>query len=259
MGLGGRNGCKSEVNRLYKDSGVDFILRTNVGVDTYVHKEKLWDILNSGMSCDAEPWMKCLESKIDRLGVSVDVGANIGIVTSWLSRKSDIVYSFEPEPTNLVLLKKNIGLNLCANVNVVPKAVGERNGAVEFYTRSSFGHHGIKRRHVSDVVSVEKVEMLRLGDYLNEVGVEYVGLLKIDVEGAEKDVLLGVAEYLEEKKIGLIVFEHSPILLGDKDDLLGVYDLLKGYGYNVFDISHKSIGRNKMRTMRQGDFYAKCD
>lgn len=46
----------------------------------------------------------------------VDVGANIGYYTLLMAKQRAIVHSFEPEPKNFALLKKNVELNNFTNV-----------------------------------------------------------------------------------------------------------------------------------------------
>lgn len=245
------------VKSLYKRSGALFIYRTKFGIDTYVHPEKLLDIVKSNTSCDAEPLLKSLNSILPHLDICIDVGANIGIVSCWLSRRSKIVYSFEPEESNIDFLKSNLTLNAIENVDINPVAVGAKDGSIEFCVRSAFGHHGIQKHHISNIVELRNVPIVTLDKFCEEKKIQHVSLLKIDVEGNELDVLMGFSDYLSSKRVGIIVFEHAPILHKTIEEKIAVYDYLTECGYFVFDIAHKRMKRSDMLSVEQGDFYAK--
>ena len=66
----------------------------------------------------------------------VDIGANIGIFSLNLSRavgSDGRVIAVEPDPDNLRFLKKNLEVNGCHNVIVVPCALGKDSGSGELY------------------------------------------------------------------------------------------------------------------------------
>lgn len=55
-------------------------------------------------------------------GVFIDLGANIGDVTSAALRYRHKVIAFEPDPTALIQLRKRFDGN--ENVKIIPKAIG---------------------------------------------------------------------------------------------------------------------------------------
>lgn len=248
---------EEQIKSLRKKSGAMFIYRTKFGIDTYVHPEKLLDIIKTNTSCDAEPLLNSLSSILPPLGVSIDVGANIGIISCWLSRRSRVVYSFEPEESNIEFLKSNLILNDINNVDIYPVAVGAKDGSIEFCVRSAFGHHGIQKHHISDIVELRNVPIVTLDGFCKEKNIQRVSLLKIDVEGNELDVLMGFRDYISSKRVDIIVFEHAPILHKTAEGKMAVYDHLTKFGYVVFDITHRKMSRSDMLNAKQGDFYAK--
>ena len=56
----------------------------------------------------------------------VDIGANLGSFTIWLSRvaKVDEAFCFEPEPDSFRLLRFNLAINGCGFAQALPKAAG---------------------------------------------------------------------------------------------------------------------------------------
>ncbi|MBU2569373.1 MAG: FkbM family methyltransferase [Gammaproteobacteria bacterium] len=201
--------------------------------------------------------MNALQDVLPPMEVVIDIGANIGIVSCWLSRKSHIVYSFEPEQLNINFLQKNIQLNDIKNIEIVPFAVGAYDGATDFFIRDSFGHHGIKSKHITKVVDIRQVPMVRLDSFCREKLIDRISFLKIDVEGGELDVLQGFDEYLVSKKVDMVLFEHAPVLFNTDEEKAAVFDYLTSRDYLIFDIDHKKLDRSTMLRIQQGDFYAK--
>lgn len=242
---------------LYKQSNVRFIYKTRFGIDTFVHNEKLRDIIQTDTSCDAEPWMRALDPLLVRMEIVLDVGANIGIVGCWLAKRAKYVFCFEPEIQNQKFLKKNVELNKIKNLKLVPVAVAEKSGVAEFAVRGSFGHHGLHDRHVSKTITSIKMPTINLDKFCTEKRLKKISLLKIDVEGSEIAVLRGFKKYLREYRVNLIVFEHAPVFHQGVKQQMAVFDFLTEMNYSVYDLKGKVVSRDKMLKKQQGDFYAK--
>ncbi len=255
----GREKLKFErqLAKIYAKAGSKLIYRTKIGIDTYVHPQKLLDIIRLNSSGDAEPWIRQLSSEIHDLDIALDVGANIGLVTCWLSKRARNVYAFEPIAENADFMKSNVELNGCRNVEIIESAIGETNGVVDIFKREAFGHHGMTQKHVSKTLEINQVPITRLDDFCRNAGIDHVSFLKIDVEGAEIAVLRGFRGFLSGQKVAMIVFEHAPALFDEQEQKAEVFDLLKSFGYAVFDLSGNPIGREHMLNCAHGDFYSK--
>jgi FkbM family methyltransferase len=119
-----------------------------------------------------------------------ECGAHHGLTTILLSRWSGgNVAAFECLPSNVEILQKNLELNGCRNVTVVPKAVGS-DGTVNIRKDSNsavtLSKHGIS------------VDSISLDTYARQQG-EMPDLIKIDVEGFEIDVLAGATDILKSQ------------------------------------------------------------
>jgi FkbM family methyltransferase len=240
---------KREYENRYKNNEVKFIFRNKLGVLLYVHPQKLFDIIELGNSCDAEPMMAALDEIVSGSNIVLDVGANIGIVTAWLSKKARVVYAFEPEISNLNGLKENLELNGASNVIAHELAVGAENGRADF--------HSLQQQHITKTSEVRSVKVVKLDDFCEEKKIIDVDVLKIDVEGGEFDVLQGFLKYLSTGKVKMVIFEHAPILIdNDLSNRLEVFVLLEQYGYRVYDLNHKEVTKETMHKAAQGDYYA---
>jgi FkbM family methyltransferase len=135
--------------------------------------------------------------------IIVDVGANIGqfCVASKLFYPTATVYSFEPDPESYAQLVANTDrLDFVHTFNI---GIGNTRGMLTFHRHSlsvlsSFTTE--PGRHYSCEVDLP-VE--RLDDVLT--GVDWIDLLKIDVEGFEYQVLAGAEGVLQ--RTGAVIVE----------------------------------------------------
>lgn len=142
----------------------------------------------------------CIERVYDRAhirpgDVVLDVGAHIGIFTVYASKKvgeSGKVFSFEPEPENLRILKKNVAINGCSNVQVFPFALSNEEGNIKLFVQELPGRHSIMGGSPVDI----QVPVRKLDDVVYELALSRVNVLKIDAEGAESKILSGAKKTL---------------------------------------------------------------
>ena len=73
---------------------------------------------------------------------SIDVGANMGFYTIWLSKFTNNILSFEPNPKNFCRLNQNISANNANDqIRAYNIAVGQVNGNVRFTTNLDGENH----------------------------------------------------------------------------------------------------------------------
>lgn len=140
----------------------------------------------------------------------LDVGANIGLMAAPILRRCPEarVVSFEPSPATLAYLHKTLATSpYAARWCVVPKALCDQEGTVDFYTaaedRGAYDgladtERGGPTHKVTVQASTLDAEWLRLGR-------PTVSVIKIDVEGAELRVLKGASR--------CITVHQPPILI----------------------------------------------
>jgi len=150
---------------------------------------------------------------------AIDVGANIGYYALMLARyvgSSEIV-CIEPEPANLIELRRNIARNRLSNVTIIPAAAACQSGSASFLT-------GINGRVVHGGAGEISVTTFML-DSLRD---RRVGFVKIDVEGFELDVLRGAAGLIREQRPNLFVEVH-PMFQSDARGVGHILALLSEY------------------------------
>ena len=229
------------LRRIFRAHAIDFIFRDRLGVLT---KRDLNDnieyLLQTGDSCDAAPLMTALKTRFGRFETAFDVGANIGIVSAFLSKQADTVHAFEPEPRNIQRFEENMTLNACRNVKLHKLAISDREATMELFLLESYGHHSLGRVATSKIVGSIPVPVITIDKFCRENGISYIDFLKVDVEGFEKEVFEGAKEMLSGHKIGLVAFEVSQVPLASLNKNSGeIFEKLIRYGYSIQSLDGK--------------------
>jgi FkbM family methyltransferase len=143
---------------------------------------------------------RCLLRKLRiRLGkcpVVFDIGANIGQYAKMVRQEypDAVIYSFEPSPAAFSRLAM---LAQALRFTAVNMACGDSIGTGVLFDRAAEGgsQHAtlipgiIESVHQSATLSTRQVPVTTVDVHMAEKGVDYVHLLKIDVEGFELEVL----------------------------------------------------------------------
>lgn len=166
----------------------------------------------------------------------LDVGANVGYYTVLASEKvgpKGVVFSFEPDPENFQLLKENLHLNSCKNVQAEQKAVTNQDAEIEFTIEAT-------NKGESAVASENskgkryRIPGVRIDTFLPLQKVKKLDVIKIDIEGAEIQALQGMKQTIATSNSLTLFIEYNPSrikLYGSKpDDLL---KLLEGLGFTL--------------------------
>ena len=176
-------------------------------------------------------------------GVAVDVGANVGWHTLLMARlvgQGGRVLAAEANPSVRKRLNGNLELNRFAQVEIVPYAISDAEGTVEFFgpdarDPASGDGHVVASAQVE--VGTFRVESRRLDSILESAHVTRLDLLKIDVEGFEWPVLKG-AEAAVAKYRPHIIFEYDADYASRG---MGTPALMEDYfrkhGYRLFAIT----------------------
>lgn len=149
--------------------------------------------------------------------VVVDIGAHVGyfsLLAAKLVGPEGKVYAFEPEPSNHLLLLRNIEINNYTTIRAQRKAVSNRSGSMDlFLSALDSGSHSLHAAGARGVTGTARVEATTLDAFLEAEGWPKVDLIKIDVEGAEVAVLEGMRQLLDQRRGLKLVVEFCPLLL----------------------------------------------
>ena len=214
----------------------------------------------------------------------IDVGANKGQTIDFFLqlRKNCHIWSFEPNPSLAQHLEHKYRPE--KNIAIIPKGVSEKNGTLTFHLHaedesSTFEELNYDSRHLGRkalMLGISKknffnqsiaVETVRLCDFLKQLDVETIDLIKIDVEGHEFKCLMGLFEpdaaALETSPVSRIRFiqieSHEHDMYKRVESARDITSLLNRHGfflerklYHGFASHYDLIFRNKKSDLRAG-------
>ncbi|MBK6904877.1 MAG: FkbM family methyltransferase [Saprospirales bacterium] len=147
---------------------------------------------------------------VNTKGILIDGGANNGLFSFLFSQRFPEIkgYAFEPSPVLLPFLQKNL---LNGSVKIRTEALAEKDGELTFYfSRNADQIGSLHRENVeefekkADRVDSYQVNTKSLDSFIAEEGIQRIGILKLDVQGAELSILKGASRALEITDLLLI-------------------------------------------------------
>ena len=157
-------------------------------------------ILEGLQNYEKEVFIALRHAIIEPKPVVLDVGGNIGqylllLKSMWQEAE---IHTFEPFPKLAEMLVATASMNNWHDVQVNPWVVGMNDERARLYfsdtttdTASTVPGFQDSNLHSMEVISTT------LDNYVNQVDIKRVSLLKIDVEGGELEVIKGAARLLE--------------------------------------------------------------
>jgi FkbM family methyltransferase len=231
-----------EYHLLRKTDAPIFILPNGLKM-LYPHKwrEAIGSTINEVFIAREYSRLKDFEPNED--DIIVDAGAFVGAYTLYVAKRASKVIALEPSPLR-VLLKYNVKLNKLGNVVVLPYALLDVHGFVEFYfdlkgpTGSSvFREGGVDRMLI-------RVPTITLDILADKLSIKEIDILKMDIEGSECKAFKGAQRLLDEGKIDRIVLEIHPYLCRERE----LVSLLTVFGYKV--IYRLNLGKTSILYVR---------
>jgi len=183
---------------------------------------------------------------LDRGDVAVDVGANIGYLTTLFAAKVGSlgrVESFEPHPRIFARLRENVhrlGPVAAGAIGLHECALGSRDGTACLWEPSAFDtNEGTSTMAIKPGAGAYgrgcgfQVRQARLDTVLAD---REIALLKVDVEGFETEVLEGAGNLLARHRIRNIIYEAH------ERERSPLHEPLAAHGYAIFGIGHDLFG-----------------
>jgi FkbM family methyltransferase len=186
----------------------------------------------------------------------VDIGANIGwysVIASRLVGATGKVVAFEPDPTNLQILMKNVALTANGGeVQIHNLALADRKSSLElFLCPDNLGDHRLFDDGTGRDVVVVEVNTLDLifGDDPRRPT-----LVKSDTQGSEAKILRGAARLFADAWRPVLILEFWPYgLTHSGDEPLQFFWQLVSLGYDIYEVSEGNpklvrLTQDSMRT-----------
>ncbi|MEE8107443.1 MAG: FkbM family methyltransferase [Planctomycetota bacterium] len=205
----------------------------------------------------SDRWYQVLLKKDIHVATAVDIGVNYGYTSCWLSRWADRVFTFEPNPNNLAMVREHLAIRQITNVTLTESAISNTHGEAVLHVKSKDGHHSLSDVGASETVRTITVPVTTLDRAADRLGLDRIGLLKVDVEGFEPQVFEGAAGLLERHAIDLILFEHSPAFYRDRGiDPRSSIATLERFGYRVTRLDGSAATEESLADVWQTDLIA---
>ncbi|MDP1932129.1 MAG: FkbM family methyltransferase [Gammaproteobacteria bacterium] len=144
-----------------------------------------------------------MASLAPRQATFIDIGANVGQHSLFMAAHGCHVHSFEPFDKVRERLQLQIATNRLKDVHVHPVGLSNENAKLPFFAPTG-RNVGIGSFDASTTskgnVSIGELQLVRGDDYFKTQKIEYMDLMKIDVEGFEKLALDGLRETLQSAR-----------------------------------------------------------
>ncbi|MEX1239153.1 MAG: FkbM family methyltransferase, partial [Cyclobacteriaceae bacterium] len=176
----------------------------------------------------------------------LDCGANIGLSVIYFKKlfpKSQIV-AFEPDTLIFEKLKSNILEFGFDGVELVKKALWEKETTMSFLAEGTLGGRLVETEEISSDSRIFSIPTVRLKDYLTKS----VDFLKIDIEGAEYQVISDCADSLQNVRF-LFIEYHS--VATEKQMLNEILSIITRAGFRYYireasrNVQHPFLDSNK--------------
>ncbi|HRS54136.1 MAG TPA: FkbM family methyltransferase [Bacteroidales bacterium] len=222
------------------------ILQKLLGYHNYLYVFAIYIILTLKWNKKEKDFLYFLKL-LPKKGIILDIGANIGVMSVYLSKKlpESKIFAFEPVPTNIKVLKKIIKYYKLPNVKIFEFALGNYDGETEMilpiisnvkmqglsYVKQENNYYPNDNGGIKYTVPIKRLDSL---EELINVKLPITGI-KIDVENFEYFVLLGGKELIQK---------HHPVIYAElwnnknKDNSLA---LLQELGYKAKVLINKKL------------------
>ncbi|TVP62268.1 MAG: FkbM family methyltransferase [Nodularia sp. (in: Bacteria)] len=178
---------------------------------------------------NGEPELKLLKSLVDPNKNSIDIGANKGIYTYFLSRISHHVFAYEPNPELAEFMTKSVSSNVTVHAIAISNEEGEAILSVPLVDNFLYDQLGtLEEKATYQKGTTYEVPLKRLDNQ----GHRNIGFIKIDVEGHEESVIDGAYNLLITQRPNLLIEieqKHHP-----DQDISDIFSKILDLGYEGY-------------------------
>lgn len=162
-------------------------------------------------------------------GAFIDIGANTGQHSLFMSRHAQEVHAFEPWEPVLKRFRRMVADNAIQNIIIHPFGLGDENVKKPFFRPSdkNLGTGSFIDGFNSNNSYESQLEIQVGDDAFAKAGIKTVAVIKMDIEGYEKPALKGLQRTLKKNR-PVVEFELStdparPVSIKSKSELLALF------------------------------------
>ena len=193
---------------------------------------------------DYDPKITWILRRLLRAGDQVvDAGANFGLISLMAANlvgPAGCVHAFEPQRHLASMLTESAQLNGYGWLQVHSMALSDRDGEMELFTCPGVtGAASLETAATTDAMTTS-VTVAHANDYLNQLELGKVRLLKLDIEGHELTVLSCAEPWLRENQPDAVLFETRDGSASLREQ--PVVRLLERLQYDVYPVPKSWLG-----------------
>lgn len=182
-----------------------------------------------------EPVKAAILEHLPLNGLFFDVGANIGLISLFISkfRKDVQIVSFEPAYCTSKALERTIEKNEIKRIHLERLGVSDKSQKnVSFFidSKSSGGNSLLESAISHDVNTSESISLVSLDDYVKTTQ-RIPSLVKVDVQDAESLVIRGASELIKRHQPVFVIEVNNELLLKDPIPFVEIFQ-----GYKVYKV-----------------------
>lgn len=190
---------------------------------------------------------------LDEVKTVIDLGANVGLFSNYMSWKKEVrrIYALEPTSVAFDELKKQF---YYFN-NVLPRKLGIHyfNGKAKIYVDEN---QSILSTFLNDTIKTktfEEVDVMTLPEFMNSVNFPTVDLVKMDIEGLEYEVFNSMSDRDVQRVDRWIVEYHA----NENKNAEILQDRLQSMGYSIQNFPDQVPQYTNGGVAIQGFFFAR--
>jgi FkbM family methyltransferase len=179
--------------------------------------------------------------------MAFDVGANIGELSLLFSRfvgSSGQVHAFEASQSTFNKLSTVCKISNYSQITLNHLAVADQEKILKLnvYSEEYSGWNSLANRPLENYginikpIDTEDIQSITLDYYCEKNKIEFIDLLKIDVEGAEYQVMLGARSLFKNKKIRCCIFEFGATTFDMGNSPKEIESFLNNCDYSISNI-----------------------
>jgi FkbM family methyltransferase len=198
--------------------------------------------------------VSAIKACLSQNNVFVDLGANEGyfsVIASQIVGPGGRVLAVEPQSRLQPVISKNLNLNSCQNVQILPLAISGDSRLVTLHLTPDM-NTGSTAAIQTTRYSLQKqdVSSITLAQLFEQHSIETCHLLKVDIEGYEYEAIMGSQDLFASGRIKAIALELHPGHLA-KRNLSGedIVRFLTRCGYRRDPSFHNTVFTNHKQRM----------
>lgn len=173
---------------------------------------------------------------IEHKNIVLDIGANSGDFSIFISQKATQVFAFEPIPLLFNRIKENAKINNFKNIHIFNYAIAERSGQITFNPEDNvFCARAVNNGKL-------KVSAVTWNELYKLIGrPACIDLLKMDCEGGEYTLIKSnkILDVVKDLRIELHIYCES-----DKSSAKRLIEILKKYKFKPKNLTYNKILSN---------------